>query len=160
MDLTYPVNLNAINRGRSDAPSTWIHLRNSTRNFSTSDGTYLLRRTRKEKKLLHLGRSRRAEKVDCFECKGFVWMWLIKVYKWRRSAIYSLTLNLPCRYSEIWLELQENKLPRQSRRLFPSAPLAATSILAQRNNVFLSPYFLWRCSFLYWLLAHQIDTYQ
>ena len=27
------------------------------------------------------------------ECKGFVWMWLIKVYRCRRSAIYSLNLD-------------------------------------------------------------------
>jgi hypothetical protein len=32
-------------------------------------------------------------KVDALKDKCFGWMWLIKIYKWRRSAIYSLTLT-------------------------------------------------------------------
>jgi hypothetical protein len=31
--------------------------------------------------------------VDAIECKGLYWMWLIKVYKCRGLAIYSLNLN-------------------------------------------------------------------
>ena len=111
------------------------------------------------------------EKIDAYECKVCVWMWLIKVYRWRRSAIYSLNLDPVADTARLHLVNKKNKLPKQTKQnlkdnlptqfcwLLSSAPPAVMPILAQRPNVLL----ILRSRadpFLYQPLAQQIDTCQ
>ena len=49
-------------------------------------------------------------KVDVLNVKVMVWMWLIKVYKCQRLAIYSLNLDPSANTARLHLVNQENKL--------------------------------------------------
>ena len=46
----------------------------------------------------------------------FGWIWLIQVYKWQRSAIYSLNLDPVADTARLHLVNQKNKLPKQTKQ--------------------------------------------
>ena len=53
-------------------------------------------------------------KVDVLKTYNFVWMWLIKVYKCRRSAIYRLNLEPIADVARFDLKYKKTNLPKQT----------------------------------------------
>ena len=53
-------------------------------------------------------------KVDVLNVKVMVWMWLIKVYKCRRSAIYRLNLVPIADVARFDLKYKKTNLPKQT----------------------------------------------
>ena len=52
-----------------------------------------------------------ARKVDAIDSKVFGWMWLIKVYKYQRSAIYRLNLYPVTDTARLQLDYHETNFP-------------------------------------------------